>query len=169
MRGLGWKTAHARSVVAAIGVLGVGIGTEGTAPARLAAPWAIMIHGSLVEKPITLGNWHENLRLMLAIPAPGSRTPTSALKGRPYLDLALFWGPEWKHLADSPEAITRLRPEQASQLGRLYPALGTAPAVVVLEPPSPNDVMLATVKARVVENDGLAVLAKHGVPVRVMR
>lgn len=88
MRGLGWKTAHARSVVAAIGVLDVGIGTEGTAPARLAAPWAIMIHGSLVEKPIT---------------------------------------------------------------------------------PSPNDVMLATVKARVVENDGLALLAKHGVPVRVMR
>ena len=151
----------------AVGLLGAVIGTGADAPARRAAPWAIMIHGSLVEKPITLVNWHENLRLMLAIPRPGSLTPLRTLEGRPYLDLALFSGPEWKHLADSPEAVARLRPDQTNHHGRLYLGRGNAPAVVVFDPPSPKDLMLSSVKAGVVANDGLHVLAKHGVPVRV--
>ena len=168
MRGLGWNPAHAASVVMAVGLLGAGIGTEGNAPARRAAPWAIMIHGSLVERPITMSSWHENHRLMLAI-SPGIRTRTSTLEGRAFIDMALFWGPEWAHLADSPEAVARLRPDQASQHGRLYPARGNSPAVVVLDLPSPNEMMLASVKVRVVEREGLAVLEKYGVPVRVMQ
>jgi hypothetical protein len=149
-----------------IGLLGAALGTGADAPVRRAAPWAIMIHGSLVEKPITLSSWHENLRLMLAI-SPGIRTRTSTLEGRAYIDMALFWGPEWKHLADSPEAVARLRPDQASQYGRLYPARGNAPAVVVLDAPSPNEMMLSSVKVRVLEREGLAVLEKYGIPVRL--
>ena len=166
MRGLGLGRAHARSVMMSIGLLGAVLETGADAPARRAAPWAIMIHGSLVQKPVTMSSWHENHRLMLAL-SPGIRTRTSTLEGRAFIDIALFWGPGWAHLADSPEAIARLRPDQASQYGRLYPARGNSPAVVVLDLPSPNDMMLASVKVRVVEREGLAVLEKHGVPVRL--
>ena len=168
MRGLGWDRVHARSVVMSIGLLGAVLETGADAPARRAAPWAIMIHGSLVQKPVTMSSWHENHRLMLAI-SPGIRTRTSTLEGRAYLDMALFWGPEWAHLAHSPEAVARLRPDQASQYGRLYPARGNAPAVVVLDAPWPNEMMLASVKGRVLEREGLAVLEKYGVPVRLTR
>jgi hypothetical protein len=130
-----------------------------------AAPWAIIAHGPRLPRPITLADWPENQRLFLAMPGPGTPTDSRAMRNRPYVELALFWGPEWEHLKGSRDAVARLRPEQANQRAWLFLADGERPAVVVLNPPTVPS-LSATLAVRVVESDGLAVLRQHGVPVR---
>ncbi len=144
-----------------------------TAPAieghrALAAPWAIIAHGPRLKNSITLANWQENQRLFLAMPGPGVPTASRALQGRPYLELALFWGPAWEHLKGSPEAVARLQPEQANQRAWLFLADGPHPAAVVLNPPT-HPALSTTVAVRVVGVEGLAVLKHHGVPVELTR
>ena len=135
------------------------------APLTRAAPWAILVHGSRLASPIALADWHENQQLLLATPGPGIPTPAHTFQGRAYVELAMFWGPEWKHLHGSPEGVARLRPDQANQRGRLFLARGEQPAVIVLNPP-PRPLQSGTLLARLVGPKGIAVLTQHGVPVR---
>ena len=135
------------------------------APVTLAAPWAILVHGPRLPASITLADWNENHQLLLAIPGPGTATPARTFHGRPYVELALFWGPDWEHLRRSPESVTRLRPDQANQRGWLFLARGDQPAVVVLDPPT-LPALSATLMVRAVGPKGIAVLTQHGVPVR---
>jgi hypothetical protein len=136
------------------------------APATFAAPWAILVHGSRIPAPIALADWDENQQLMLAIPGPGTAMPSQNLKGRPYVELALFWGPDWEYLHRSPGSVARLRPEQANQRGWLFLARGDEAAVVVLNPPA-LPALSATLTARPVGPKGIAILTQHGVPVRI--
>ena len=135
-------------------------------PATFAAPWAIIVHGSRLPSPIALADWTENQQLMLAMPGPGTPTPSQAFQGRPFVELAFFWGPDWEHLRGSPESVARLRPDQANQRGWLFLARGDQPAVVVLNPPA-LPALATTLRAQTVGPKGIAVLTKHGVPVRV--
>ena len=138
------------------------------APVTVAAPWAIIVHGSRLPAPITMADWEENLQFMLAIPARGTATSGSTLRGRPFLELALFWGPEWQHLSRAPESVARLRPDQANQRGWLFLAQGDQPAAVVLDPPVLS-ALSPPLMVRDVGPKGIAVLTKHGVPVRAPR
>jgi hypothetical protein len=45
--------------------------------------------------------------------------------------LALFWGFEWVQFVNDIRPLTALKPEQANQHARFYPALGAALALVV--------------------------------------
>ena len=136
------------------------------APVPRAAPWAILVHGPRVPTTIRLTDWHEHSQLMLAIPAPGTPTPARAFHERPYVELALFWGPDWEHLRRSPESVARLRPDQANQRGWLFLSHGDQPAVVVLDPPTTLPTSSSTLRVRPVGPKGIAVLTQHGVPVR---
>jgi hypothetical protein len=51
----------------------------------------------------------------------------SALKDRPYVNLAIFWGGPYK--------TEELKPENASQHGRFYPPTASEPALVVVTTP----------------------------------
>lgn len=101
-------------------------------------PFAIVLHGGGLQKPIVLhpevehmtyfwtgGNEYEGQRNM-KIPA--------GLEGTPYFDYDVFWG------QFTPEEL--LKPEMASQHGRLYLRTSDRSATVVLTAPvqDPADV-----------------------------
>jgi hypothetical protein len=123
-----------------------------------AAPEIIIVYGSLLPERRVIADWNENQAIMLSL---GSRRPGPAWlsvrpEGRPALELALFWGHQWRIVAQSPERLRALRPEEGSQVGTFYPATGSTPALLAFG----SDV-------RIVSDSGLAVMRRHGVPTRV--
>ena len=95
-------------------------------------PAAIVIHGSALQTPVVIrppigtlvfmwagGNWYEH-QTEMKIP--------SGLEGRRYLDYDVFWG------RFTPEEL--LKPELASQHGRLYLPTKDHAATVVLTAPN---------------------------------
>ena len=139
----------------------------GTDSASAAAPWFVIVHGSLLDEPVLLDDWDENQELMLAITETVQtvRTDLDEVEGRQYLELALLWGPDWMDYPRDSEALGRLLPEEATQQGRLYPAVGSEePALVLFE--DVGGVSGLSV-LRVVEPRALAILEAHGIPVRI--
>jgi hypothetical protein len=121
-------------------------------PASAAAPRYLIVTGPGVRSPVLLGNWMENLRLMLAAAnAPVlAANQRAELPGRVRLRLALFWGwparpkPRW--------------PSQANQFGWFYPASAGAPPAIVMVVGGVRTPRLATWK-------WLTIFARHHVPV----
>ncbi|MBA3441597.1 MAG: hypothetical protein H0T92_17190 [Pyrinomonadaceae bacterium] len=130
-------------------------------PVEAAAPRLLMIYGKQLPKPIILANWQENQRLMSAITEEAKVTPEE-LKGRPYLEVALFSGLEWVRYVDQGKPLDKLRPKQASQHGRFYPAVGDAAPIMTFKSlPGPGPL------TRRVDAKGVEILAGHGIPVRL--
>jgi hypothetical protein len=124
----------------------------------LAAPEIIIVYGGLLSERRVISDWHENHALLLSR-GPGGTAPawlSAPPQSRPALKLALFWGHGWRTVAQSPERLRALRPEQASQSGMFYPATDTAPALLALG----SDV-------RTMSEPGLAIMRRHGVPTHV--
>lgn len=124
------------------------------APAGAAAPRAIAVHGPLLPAPVYLTDWEENLRLLLSVPRD-VHLPWSRVDRRPYLRLTLYWGEGWQ------DEVREGRPDAAGQQGRFYPAVGDRPAAVIIFGREGDPVL------RPVAPEGLAILAAHGVPVRL--
>ena len=124
----------------------------------VAAPEIILVYGDLLPERREIANWYENHQLLLTSkPAAVGPLGLAVPRGRrPMLNLALFWGVQWRPVAQSPERLRALRPGQASQEGQFYPAVGDAPAVLAV-----GSIF------GVVSDSGLAVLRRHGVPVRM--
>lgn len=136
----------------------------GSDEADAAAPWFIFVHGPLLAEPVLLDDWDENHALMLAIPG-GERRDTKRIEGRQYLQVALFWGPDWQDYPRDAAAIARLSSAQANQHGRFYPAVSAdQPALFLFESAGNPSILLAP---RIVEAPGLAVLDARGVPTRI--
>jgi len=124
---------HALTWLLFVGGLLIGLTST---PVLAISPSAVMVYGAKVAQPILLRPadpadfpafgllwWH----------AGSYRNPTridpqlwSGLKNRPYMNLAIFWG---RYDAD------QLKPQNASQHGRFYPATAAEPAVVVVTAP----------------------------------
>ena len=158
---------HAIGLTSLVVVLGLALsgGTHARpAPASLAAPWAIIAHGPLLAERVVIADWNENLRIVSAFSQSSRKVPPRAMAGRAYVDLAMYWGPEWKHLQHDPEAVRRLRNEGASQRARLYLAQGDHPAVVVYNLPV-VPMFSETLATHEVSDKGLAVLGAHGIPI----
>jgi hypothetical protein len=124
------------------------------APAQAAAPNYILVSGPGIEHPILLGNWGENLALLSAlVNAPTAKgSAVRKLTRRPHFNLAEFWG--WSALPRP------TRPSQANQHGRLYPARGAKPAVIVLMVNGTRVPRLLPIRVR-------EILARHHVPLRL--
>jgi hypothetical protein len=90
---------------------------------------------------------------MVAIRDPAGEVD---LTNRPYIQIAYFWGPDFAPNARN--AGSALRIEEANQRGRFYPAHNGAEAVVTL-----NEVR----ELRGITSDGLALLRKYGIPIRL--
>ena len=125
-------------------------------PSVLAAPPRVfMFYGGPLSQPVFLTDWSETLRFNLAV-LGGASVSSKELAERPHIDMALYWGNGWeRYLGEGVE--TRLHPQQADQKGKFYPAVGDAAAVVELEVGLPHRL----------NAEGLEILAKHGIPVRV--
>lgn len=123
----------------------------------------MIISGSLVKQRVILDRWEQNLRFLLALNDWVDIDPGSLI-GRPYLDLSLYWGPDWKKYMEQGGRPETLSQNQSNQRGRFYPAVGSNPAVVELD----NSQSGAS-RYRSVSTDGLLLLTNLGVPTRVER
>lgn len=124
-------------------------------PAFAAVPRIVMVYGPPLEQPVVMTDWPENGWVV-----SGQELPTTALdtlEGRPFLEVVLFWGPAWDEYVRVGKPIGTLRPEQGNAVGRLYPAMGQAPAICVC----------AGLAVRRLGPEALAYLERQGVPVRL--
>jgi hypothetical protein len=124
------------------------------APASAAAPNYIVISGPGLARPIVLGNWKENLALLIAVANAhkANGITTRGLAHRPRFDLAEFWA--WSG---------RPRPTSArgaNQHGQFYPAHGAQPAVIVMTAGGITAPRFAPAAV-------LEILTRHGVPTRI--
>ena len=109
-----------------------------------------------------LGNWGENETLAVSV-ADDTSVMYARLKGRASFRVAMFWGMEWVRYARHHRRLTGLRPGQASQFARFYPAYGSAPALFVFDGiPGPYTSLVRRIRPA-----GIAVLASHGIPVKL--
>ena len=133
-------------------------------PAFAAAPRLVLVYGDRLTQPVVLDDWWENLALLLGDEQPEE---VADLDGRPYLELALFWGRAWDQYVRDGNPLAALRPEQANQRGRLY--LGTADLPPLL---AINGVRLKTTpgpawSVRAVPAEAIEAFSRHGIPTRV--
>lgn len=117
--------------------------------ASAAAPHVIVVEGELLDAPVLLQDWTENLELVQAIEGGRGAVPASwdAAKGsRARLDLLYFWMAE--------PTVTSV-----SQLG--------APEARIPFWPAAGDEAARIGSGEVADARVLAILARHGVPTRV--
>jgi hypothetical protein len=140
-------------------------------PAEAAAPRIMLWYGGLLPHPVILSNWTEDGYFAITGEEP-TVTPEE-LEKRPYIQVALFWGPEWSQYIDAGKPLSALRPEDANQHGRFYPAFGNAPAVIVLcaFPEGPvclrQSVTQSFLVRESVTQSFLDMVARHGIPVHI--
>ncbi len=145
--------------LSAIAVALATFGLVGTAPAQHAtveaAPPYIMVSGPHLAKPVLLSNWSENLVLLTAAAASPRAKPIDlrSLRGRPRLDLALYWG--WP--LDSPPPT---KASDASAHGSFYPTYRGRPALIQMKVNGEDYARIASPRV-------LKILAQHGVPTRL--
>ena len=121
--------------------------------AEAAAPWFIVVEGSLLDEPVVLDDWRENQELLLSDEPPLTATE---LVERPSLTLRPLWGPSWEHYPHDRHSLANLIAAEAPVAGRFYPAIGDRPAVFTLHGAVHRE-----------GSQALAALARRGVPMRV--
>src|SRR5688572_7614803 len=88
-------------------------------PVEAAAPRLLIVHGKPLKKPVLLSDWREIFKL-ITTSTESAGMSSRELEGRPYLELALFWGPDWARYVDEGNPLDKLRPEDANQNGWFY-------------------------------------------------
>jgi hypothetical protein len=99
-----------------------------------ASPSIVLVYGGDMERAITVRVDSEDVaRSTLFLYGLASDGAVSqSLAGRPYVNVAMFWGPSWaEHLKDQ-NRLSQLRPLDANQHGRLYLPTGIDPAVMLV-------------------------------------
>lgn len=119
-----------------------------------AAPHIMLIQGSSLEKPIVMSDWQQNHQVMTSLSEEGAASQED-LTTRDYLDISMFWGPEWLEYKTTGGSLDLLTQEKANQRARLYLARGDSPPILVVEGKAP----------RYVGSEGVRVLAQNGVSV----
>jgi hypothetical protein len=111
-------------------------------------PTLVMIYGGGLQNPLYVeAGARQSLSFLWGISRNGL-TPEAwvvtgrrsvmpeNLGGRPYLRFAVFWRHDrWATYLRQPDLLNQLKPEDASQHGRLYLPRGGQPAAVVATPP----------------------------------
>jgi hypothetical protein len=137
------------------------------------APVVIMIYGPPLTEPVFI----TEVRFFHDVNNP-TRVTASDLVDRPFMKLAMFWGPDYQRYVDDPTLLSQLKPEQAGQHGRLYLRTATEPAMVIQTPvltagvvnpaPIPTDVRAFT-WGGVITDAQAKVMRAAGVPVDFTR
>ncbi len=117
-----------------------------------AAPRLLMVYGASFQKPVLLSEWGKIFKMFTSTPA---ETDVN-LNDRPFFELALFWGPEWNAYVNDGKPLDKLRPEDANQKGRFYPAFGDNPAVISAGP-----------MVKQIPPESVSFLEHYGIPTRL--
>jgi hypothetical protein len=119
-----------------------------------------MVSDDPLDEPVVIADADVLFELYQSLVLHGATVQASQLDGRRALRLGLFWhNPTWEpYVRDG--RLAELRFRQANQVGRFYPAVGDAGALVV--------VGYGSVPKRV-SDDALRILEANGVPVRLDR
>ncbi len=128
--------------------------TAGTASA--AAPRIVIVSGGTLRHQVVISDWERIFVVVQEVNAYGHALPRSQLRVRPKLMLSLFWGPAWNDFLAAGNSPATLRPAQADQRGRFYPAWHGRPAAI--------DLPLSGPWPRLVPAKALAILKRYGVP-----
>jgi hypothetical protein len=158
-----WRRARCASFLGVVAiVLASGVSLNA------AAPRLILISGPLLKRPILIENWDQNARIMGGI-NDRVRAQSEVPVDRPFYELALFWGLEWVQYVNDGRPLAALKPEQATQHARFYPAFGAAPALVVFrdEPGEMGENARRMGLTRSGEQMALDVFARYGLRVRM--
>jgi hypothetical protein len=127
-----------------------------------------MFHSATAKRTVFLTDWHENHRFIQSLVPHGSGE-SRAIRKRPYLDVAFFWGEHWINDVNTSEGRERLRTERRSQKGRFYRGASGIEPVIVLE--SAYSASIPYLERRVpsqwyrVTPAGLRILQDHGIVV----
>jgi hypothetical protein len=130
----------------------LGLGSE---PASAASPRILLFSGAPLTHPIVISDWQRIFRFYVPT-ATSARVTRSQLAARPRLRVSLFWGPRWiDYLAHGRDPQT-LRPRDADQTARFYPAWHGHAALF--------DLPSVWRRPRTVPAAALAILGRYGVP-----
>jgi hypothetical protein len=150
-----------RRIIIVVGVTLLALTTI-SIPVMAAGPRIMIVYGRPLAKPVIVSNWGENETLLVAANDDMS-VKHARLKVRPSLRVAMFWGMEWVQYMKRHKLLAALHPNQANQFARFYPAYGSAPALFVFDSiPGPYTSLIRRIRP-----EGIAVLARHGIPVRL--
>jgi hypothetical protein len=146
------------------------LGLHSTAQAQTAnidPPRAVVIYGAPLRERIVLFGWPTTMRFMGGLALASNPTAPAPSPDRRSLGIALFWSAAGTGVPMPPDsaAFAQLHPALADQHGRFFPARGSEPALVTLEPMI-RRAGVRTTWAPMLQ-DGLALLAERGVPTRV--
>lgn len=117
----------ARRVFSLATAAAVALALAGSAEA--AAPRLIIVTGEPLAQPILVSDAEEVFELYGSF-FEGPSIDRASLVGRPFLRLALFWDNRLWEPYVREGRLDELRPDQANQVGRFYPAVGREPALV---------------------------------------
>jgi len=130
----------------------------GIPAAPFGGPEIIIFHGGVLGKAVPVATWNEN-QMLLVNGRQNDRISADTkfyLGTRPRIELALFWGSQWRDVARDPARLAALTPAMANQVGSFYPAAGSEPALIAV------GAILGTMS-----DSGMAVLKRHGIPTAI--
>ena len=95
------------------------------------SPTVMMFYGAPLARPVFVTGADT-----LAFGDMVRKSPVSPaeLGPRPFIKVALFWGPAHDPALNGTRALDALKPEMAWQHGRFYPSSNSAPAVLLVTP-----------------------------------
>jgi hypothetical protein len=132
------------------------------ADAARVSPAIIRIAGPSLARPVVI-TYRTNLPYVLIGDVWARRAATPPIPDeRPFLEMALYWGPKWIDYVDVGRPLAALVPGQADQTGRFYPAWRGQEAFVTLGPLA--DIYPAGLSGTVSRRT-LTALAVVGVPI----
>ena len=142
-----------RKLVAFVAVVWCLVGVDA---GSAAAPRIVIFSGAPLEHQIVVSDWHAIFAVTQAtVGAPA--VPRRRLAGRPSLRVSMFWGPGWNDYVRQGGDPKALRPAQADQVGRFFPAHHGRAALF--------DLPWAGHWPRRVPPAALSVLKRFGIPV----
>jgi hypothetical protein len=124
--------------------------------AAAAAPRIVIFSEPPLQHQIVVSDWHAIFAVTQAtVSAPA--VARRELAGRPSLRVSMFWGPGWNDYVRQGRDPKALRPAQADQVGRFFPAYHGRGALL--------DLPWAGRWPRRVPPAALSVLKRFGIPV----
>ena len=100
-----------------------------------ANPAIVMVYGERLPAPIYLVSTYVDDMVPYEVlwNWNGAERTSESLTDRPYLKIAMFWGfRDYADIIANPARRSELKPEQASQHGRLYLPTATKPGMVLV-------------------------------------
>jgi hypothetical protein len=155
-----------RAIAVAVGTAVALLALEGRSLQAI-SPTIMMFYGGTLKKPVFVTGADTSSFGDLFHPAS---TTVMAMGDRPYLNVALFLGPDADPYAKGIRPLSELTPQMAWQHARFYPATANQPAVI-LETPLTKSIQpvpasgAAFVWGGPVPEAGLVVLRRLGISV----